>query len=471
MAVELVTFGGLHATTESGDMGWLLAQRSRAALLVYLAIERRVSRESLAAVFWPESDAENARHALRQSLYHLRKSMGADWIDSRAHELVVASHVRADADAFTQAMERGDNESAVQLYRGPFLEGVHLADLHSWETWVDGRRAQYARSFRKASRELLEDKLAARDLAGAIRIAELWTARDSSDDEAQHRLIETLGAAGERAEALRQYETYARMLESDGTEVPDETRALAERLRSDSTPLPPLHADTTRVARQASSGEATPRNPSRSPRRYRLLAASAMLLLLALSAWELLRRRVQPIAPTSTDAIAVLPFSVRGGDAVQYLGDGVVNLLAAAFDGAGSLRPVDTRATFAVVAEAGSAEADPAYGDRIASRLGAGLFVLGDVVEAGGRLQIEAAVYRVDPDCTRPFLPTRCRMPEPTARAVVNGHADSVFALVDGLAARLLGELGDSNADRLLRTASLTTGSLPLSRRTWKARS
>src|SRR5688572_22350901 len=217
MAIQIVTFGGLRAVDDhNGELDWLLGQHSRAALLVYLAVERRVSREALTTVFWPESDAENARHALRQSLYQLRKAVGAEWIDSRAHELVVTDDVRTDAHAFVDALDRGDTASGVALYRGPFLDGIHLVDLQPWESWVDARRAQYARAFRKACRELLEARRAAGDVAGTIEVAERWADREPTDDEAQHRLIETLAAAGERAEAIRQYETYARRMEADG---------------------------------------------------------------------------------------------------------------------------------------------------------------------------------------------------------------------------------------------------------------
>lgn len=135
MAIQLVTFGGLHAVNDNGELDWLLAQHSRAALFVYLAIEQRVARDTLTTVFWPESDTENARHALRQSLYQLRKAVGSDWIDSRAHDLVVTGDVSTDAHAFTIALDRGDVATAVELYRGPFLDGVHLVDLKPWENW------------------------------------------------------------------------------------------------------------------------------------------------------------------------------------------------------------------------------------------------------------------------------------------------------------------------------------------------
>src|SRR5215208_6744635 len=146
MAIQLITLGGLHTVDDNGELDELLGQHSRAALFVYLAVEQHVARDSLIAFFWPESDAENARHALRQSLYHLRKVAGAGWIESRPHELVVTDDVRTDVRAFAEAIERGDAGSAVELYGGPFLDGVHLVDLTPWESWVDGRRAQYARA-------------------------------------------------------------------------------------------------------------------------------------------------------------------------------------------------------------------------------------------------------------------------------------------------------------------------------------
>jgi DNA-binding SARP family transcriptional activator len=242
MAMQLVTFGGLRVVGGTGEFEPLLRQHSRAALFICLAVERRISRESLTTIFWPESDAEGARHALRQGVYHLRKAVGADWIQSHAHELVMSDEVRSDADEFTSALQRGDLESAVRIYQGPFLDGVHLVDLQSWEGWVDTRRARYERAFRKACRELLEAKRAAGDMHGAISTAELWTAREPMEPEAQHRLMEALAAAGQQTEALRHFDAYMRMLAREGLDAPQETLALAERLRMQPAPLPTLRA-------------------------------------------------------------------------------------------------------------------------------------------------------------------------------------------------------------------------------------
>ena len=449
MAIQLVTFGGLRAGDDTNPLDWLLSQNSRAALFVYLAVEQRVARETLTSVFWPESDAENARHALRQSLYQVRKVVGRDWVQTRAHELVIASDVHADANAFTSAIDRGDLEGAIALYRGPFLDGIHLVDLKPWENWVDARRAQYARAFRKASRDLLDAKRAAGDAAGAVAIAERWVARDPLDEEAQHRFIESLAVAGERTEAIRQYETYVRALEPEGLQPLDETAALAHRLRADSGVLPPLQpvrAPAVQTALGAAPAVGQAKHVSDRRIRFLVPAVASIVLLVGLS-WAFLARRGESASRLDATTIAVLPFTVHGGDRFAYLGDGVVNLLGAALDGAGSIRPADTRAVFAAAGQLPGSASDRARAERIAQKIGGAMYVLGDIVESSGQLQIEATVYRI--------------RGAPIARATVTGSADSAFALVDRLAARLLGGLGDPAADRLLRTASLTTASLP----------
>lgn len=426
MAIELVTFGGLHILDDEGELDWLAGQRSRAALLVYLSVEQRVSRESLMTVFWPESDTENARHALRQSLYQLKKAVRAEWVESLAHELVTTPDVRVDVHEFSSAIERGDLESAVRLYRGPFLDGVHLVDSSAWESWVDSRRAQYARAFRKAARELVESRLSSGDARSAISVAEKWVAGDPLDDEAQHRLIETLAAAGERTEAIRQFETYARAMGAEGLSPSPETAAFVDRLRSTSTPLPAFEIGSS---------------PDLRRRKFPLITVAAAILAAVglVSAWWLSRSRNE--TNHGSNAIAVLPFSIHGDQSVAYLREGMVTLLTAALDGAGSMRPIDARATFAAVNPGESAS-------KTAERLSAGMYLLGDVTQAGGKLQIDAAVYRHGSR-------------EPSARAVVSGEKDSVFALADKLAAQLLGEMSDPLADRLVRTASVTTLSLP----------
>jgi DNA-binding SARP family transcriptional activator/TolB-like protein len=454
MAFRLETFGGLRVIQDDGELDWLLGQRSRVALLVYLAVEQRVSRESVSAFFWPDSDTDNARRALRQAIYQLRSALGTRWLDARVHELRVTPAISTDTHAFSAALDRGDVEMATRLYGGPFLDGMHLVDSKSWESWVDGRRTLYARAFRRACRECLEARRQSGDLLGAVDSAQRWVARDPYDDEAQHRLIDALAAAGERAEAIRQYEAYVRLMEQDGLRPLDETAELVDRVRTEPGGLPPVGPMDGAPPRAAPPAEAWASGgnggfPGIMRRPLALLAMVTVALTLATAAlWTAGQKQAGPSPALSPTAIAVLPFTVRGADESSYMGEGMVNLLGTALDAAGLVTPVDPRAIFTAIGEDGAAVTDPSDGSRIAARIGAGLFVLGELIQAGDRLQIEAAVYGE-------------QTTEPRARAVVSGEAHDLFDLVDRLATRLLADLGDPQADRLLRTAAVTTASLP----------
>jgi DNA-binding SARP family transcriptional activator/tetratricopeptide (TPR) repeat protein len=462
VTIQLTVLGGLHARADDGELDWLLSQRLRAAVFVYLAVERQVSREALTALFWPESDTENARHALRQCLYQLRKALGGKWLERRTHELRVSPLVRTDVHDFAAARECADAESAARLCRGAFLDGVHLVDVQPWESWVDARRAQYARAFRRACRDWLEARRGAGDVAGAVAAAEWWVARDPADDEAQHRLIQTLAEAGERAEAIRQYEAYARLLHTDGLRPLEETVKLVTQLRAQPgappvpfSPPPPTDVpavDPLQPATPPLSDSLAKPVTSRQTRvaRSRLPLAAVITLAIVLGAvWRWKGSRGAPVQPTSPAAIAVLPFSIHGGDEARYLADGMVTLLTTALDGAASVTPVDSRAVHAAVTQGSAASLDRVAGSRIATKLDAAWFVLGDIVLANDRLQIDAGVYERD------------RSIEPVAHASVAGTAGELFDLVDRLAAHLLSELGDVSADRLLRSAAVTTASLP----------
>ena len=184
------------------------------------------------------------------------------------------------------------------------------------------------------------------------------------------------------------------------------------------------------------------------PRPWRWLRAAAAVSLAGglVAGWALWRARA-PGAGSPT-LVAVLPFAVQGGADMAYLGDGLVNLLSTSLDGAGDLRAVDPHAVLSASHRAGGAVLDPAAAAAVAERLGAGLYVLGDVVEAGGRVQIGASLY------------DRERGSSPLARSTVDGSAARVFSLVDALATQLLSQTSSGPTGRVTRVASVTTSSL-----------
>src|SRR5688572_17241417 len=78
---------GQHQISRGGQvLHGLDAHPKKLALLAYLAAQPRdafVSRDSLLAIFWPEGEEKQGRHALSQVLHHLRSVLGEAVINSR----------------------------------------------------------------------------------------------------------------------------------------------------------------------------------------------------------------------------------------------------------------------------------------------------------------------------------------------------------------------------------------------------
>jgi DNA-binding SARP family transcriptional activator/tetratricopeptide (TPR) repeat protein len=183
--------------------------------------------------------------------------------------------------------------------------------------------------------------------------------------------------------------------------------------------------------------------------RHRLRRAGALVavILAMVTARSLLPSR-EASAPLSASTVAVLPFSVRGSPEYGYLAEGMVDLLSANLDGAGDLHSVTPRALLTWLHGTRPDSLDARVGRAVAERFGAGLWILGDIVEAGGRLRITAALH------------SRTSDGRPLARSSVEGDAVELFRLVDRLTAELLAGRSGGPDGRVTRLALATTESL-----------
>ena len=79
--LELRVLGRMELSGgEDADLDSILRRPKRLAILAYLCIAGRgdfVRRDVLLALFWPDSDPDRARSSLSQSLYVLRRALGA----------------------------------------------------------------------------------------------------------------------------------------------------------------------------------------------------------------------------------------------------------------------------------------------------------------------------------------------------------------------------------------------------------
>ena len=224
-------------------------------------------------------------------------------------------------------------------------------------------------------------------------------------------------------------------------DVPEATdAALVRALDQDPTrrfPTATAFADALETGRSGAYEAA-----ARGSRRWMGIAAAAVLLLAGFVGWTALRGR--PPVVEEAQRIAVLPFRTSGAD-VELLGEGLVDLLSTNLDGVGGIKAVEPRTVLQRWKERGSSAAlDDALA--VAADVDAGAVLLGSVIQTGNSVRLSADLYARDGS--------------KLGHAQVDGPADSVLALVDGLSLNLMREVWRSSEPLpSLRVASMTTNS------------
>jgi len=440
------------------------ARRRSLALLAILATagEQGVPRDKLLLYLWPESDTRRARNSLHQTLYAVRQQLGQDAVLAGIPNLQLnSSRFSSDLWDFEAALARGDIDAAIALYRGPFLDGFSLPELVEFEQWMEEERARITRRYAAA----LETAASRAGREGIHRLAvERWQvlARlDPLSTRSAVGLIRALMAAGDRASGLAHACAYEELVRRElGTAADPAIAALVAELRSPPAAQPAAAAvpGPEEIARSmaprpeppAAAERAQPLS-SRRPPGLRLWKAAVTILVVidaaALGTWWWTRHQVAH-TPATPGLVAVFPFSVEGNADSQYLGPGMVDLLSTNLEGAGEMRSVDPEVLLGGLARRGTPVRTPEDAREVAGRFGAGMYLLGSVVESGGRMHLRAAMY------------DRERGDDPAARASVEGSTSELFSLVDQLTAELLAQEHRGPGERLARVAAATTGSL-----------
>jgi DNA-binding SARP family transcriptional activator len=233
MEVQLDTLGTTSVRLGETAIPSLPGKPMSFGLLVFLGVEREATRDRLISTFWPESSQEKARHTLSQALYELRQELGEGWMESTGNGVRATEALQVDVLEFEAKAEEGSGEEAIAIYGGHFLDGVHLAQTHPFEEWVERKRARLARRHRVVAETLIKKDRDGGNPEGALQTAWKWVGLDPLDDGAQHYLIRLLWETGSRTEALAEFQRYETLLEKElGLEPLDDTKELVEEIRS-----------------------------------------------------------------------------------------------------------------------------------------------------------------------------------------------------------------------------------------------
>jgi len=241
MPLKLSTLGGLdlHQLSDGDRVERVeLPGPKISGLFLYLAIEGQrapVRRSTLCRLFWSDADAASSRNSLRSALCSLRRALPhvVSATGSPEEIGIRPDGLWCDAHAFDRAASNGRWREAMDLYRGAFLRGFHVAEALDFEQWLDRKRERLAKEACSAAWHLAEDAVR----SGETVEAALWARQSVKlapyDELNLRRALEFLDELGDRAGAIHVFEQFRDRLraEFDGSTSP-RTLELVEEIRS-----------------------------------------------------------------------------------------------------------------------------------------------------------------------------------------------------------------------------------------------
>lgn len=218
---------------------------------------RKLGREQVMDMLWPEADFETATHRLDRAVHSLRQLLEPGRSRPATSSLLLTEYqiiqladqeqLWTDADAFdslvVQARASNDPgqteqllEEAMMLYCGDFLPDERGAD------WLQTRREGLRRSWIGLLLELADLRITREALSSATDTLDRLLSVDPTNEAAVQRLIVLLARSGRRGEAIRAYQRFADVLKQEYHIVPLlETRSLYEAVQRGEDPATGRH--------------------------------------------------------------------------------------------------------------------------------------------------------------------------------------------------------------------------------------
>ena len=211
-----------------------------ALLLLLLASEGPVERSRAAALLWPDSAPRQANISLRQRIFRLKRTLGADVVAGDA-AIRLADVLEHDVNEPEPGLRADPHHAA-----GELLAGIEADDADSnLAAWLRATRERWCGRLQQTLAALAEEHQAAGRIAAALPYAERLVAEAPVVEHAHRRLMRLHYLRGDRAAALAAYRRCHELLAREVGVAPGaETQALAAQIEAGapaaapSAPLP-----------------------------------------------------------------------------------------------------------------------------------------------------------------------------------------------------------------------------------------
>jgi DNA-binding SARP family transcriptional activator len=205
-------------------------------LLFFFALDRpSVTRSEICQAFWPELETDQAVNVFHVTKRRLHKALNIDVLihEGGYYRVNPALAIRYDVMDFVGALMAGRNtegadrvgawQKAIELYRGPFLQGHN-------DAWIVERRRDFRAGYLEALSEMARVRLADDRPEQALGLFQRALNEDSSREDIHREVMRLYAQMGRRSEAAAHFQRLSEDLEKAGFRPEADTNRLYDEI-------------------------------------------------------------------------------------------------------------------------------------------------------------------------------------------------------------------------------------------------
>jgi LuxR family maltose regulon positive regulatory protein len=232
--LAIYSLGQPRVELNGENVQWTIAQ-SRDLFFCLLQHPQGLRKEEIGEIFWPDHPPVKLDSIFRSTLYRLRRALFRESVvfDEGIYSFNRESDYWFDVESFEELLDEAEQiqaidkkreiailEDALALFRSDYLEGIY-------DEWCVLERERLRGRYLVALDRLASLYADRRDLQRAIELYQQLLARDPYHEGTHRELMRCYFRLGDRAAAIRQYQSCAELLREDlGLSPAPETESL-----------------------------------------------------------------------------------------------------------------------------------------------------------------------------------------------------------------------------------------------------
>jgi DNA-binding SARP family transcriptional activator len=207
-------------------------------LLFFFALDKSViTRSEICQAFWPELDIDQAVNVFHVTKRRLHKALDMDVLvhEDGYYRVNPEIAVYYDVMEFVTSLMDGRDENhsdrtaswqrAINLYRGPFLQG-------HFDKWIVSRRKDFSAGYLEALSNMATYWLGKGKREHALSLYQKALAEDIHREDLHRSIMELYVTLGRRSEAAAHYQRALNVLQKEGLAPSSELQATYEQIMS-----------------------------------------------------------------------------------------------------------------------------------------------------------------------------------------------------------------------------------------------